>query len=722
MKTLLIFLISHTLLAAAVAQHKLHGSVKDPEGKPLVGANIFLEHTYDGASSDTLGGFSFATSAEGEQLLMVSAIGYEAFQKQIVVSAADQSFDIALRESTQAMEGVTITAGAFEAGDHKKSVTLTSMDIVTTAGALGDISGALQTLPGTQTVAEDGRLFVRGGEGYETQVFIDGMQAQTPFNASVPNLPTRGRFSPFLFKGTTFSTGGYSAEYGQALSSALILDTKDKPAQTQTDISLMTVGADVTHQHAWEKASVAVKGEYVNLLPYQFLVPQAMDMFKTPETAGGSVVLRKQTSKTGMVKAYVNYNMANLGIRQTNINHPDRKDSIRLSNDNLYANLSYREVIGKKWSVRGGLSYTYDEQNRSINHQNIREENQYWHAKTVFTYDLSAQAALRMGVENMYQQTGQQYQQEAASEIGKSGLQQNLSAAFVEGDLYLGHRFVIRPGLRYTYSALQQRGTVAPRYSMAYKTGKDSQLSLAYGQYFQQPLTQWLLLNPQLTSGRADHYILNYQYVKPGKTFRIEAYHKQYDQLIKYKLDADSKPINLSNAGKGYARGLEVFWRDRKSIPNGDYWISYSLLDTERDYQDYPQAAMPGFASRHNFSAVYKHFITSLRTQIGGTYQWASARPYDNPNQEGFMAGRTPAYHNLSLNAAFLYKQNIIFYTSVTNVLGTDNIFGYHYADHSDSQGNYARQAIAPPAPRFFFVGIFITLTKNQQANQLDQL
>ena len=52
---------------------------------------------------------------------------------------------------------------------------------------------------------------------------------------------TLGRFSPFLFKGTMFSTGGYSAEYGQALSSALVLNTSDVEGSTVTGISVSSV-------------------------------------------------------------------------------------------------------------------------------------------------------------------------------------------------------------------------------------------------------------------------------------------------------------------------------------------------------------------------------------------------------------------------------------------------------------------------------------------------
>ncbi|MEI2421899.1 TonB-dependent receptor plug domain-containing protein, partial [Arthrospira platensis SPKY2] len=100
-------------------------------------------------------------------------------------------------------------------------------------------------MPGAQIVGNDGRLFVRGGEANETQTFVDGLRVAQAFNPTANNIPTRSRFSPFLFNGISFSTGGYSAEYGEALSSVLTLNTIDEPTQNQTDISFMTVGLGV---------------------------------------------------------------------------------------------------------------------------------------------------------------------------------------------------------------------------------------------------------------------------------------------------------------------------------------------------------------------------------------------------------------------------------------------------------------------------------------------
>jgi hypothetical protein len=39
--------------------------------------------------------------------------------------------------------------------------------------------------------------FVRGGEANETQTFVDGIRVAQPYNATIGNVPTRGRFSPF---------------------------------------------------------------------------------------------------------------------------------------------------------------------------------------------------------------------------------------------------------------------------------------------------------------------------------------------------------------------------------------------------------------------------------------------------------------------------------------------------------------------------------------------
>ncbi len=272
MKNIIIAFVLFIPLGFLSAQTTVSGTVTNAKKNPIEGANVYLEGTYDGASTDKDGKFTFETEETGTQTLVISMLSYEPHYEIGDVSYF-KDLTIQLVEAINSLSGVTLTAGTFEAGDNSKVSVLKPLDIVTTAGAAGDFVAALQTLPGTTTVNEDGRLFVRGGSANETQVFIDGLRVFQPFSATANNTPTRGRFSPFLFKGITFSTGGYSAEYGQALSSVLLLNTSDVPDQEKTDISIMSVGAGLGHTEIWGDQSLSLNTSYLNLAPYEALLP-----------------------------------------------------------------------------------------------------------------------------------------------------------------------------------------------------------------------------------------------------------------------------------------------------------------------------------------------------------------------------------------------------------------------------------------------------------------
>ena len=215
MRLVIILLLFAQVLAA---QHSISGTVKDSKGKGVPFANVYLKEVFDGTSTNEKGEFSFTTDSTGNFILAVSCLGYSNYAKAIDISGPVQ-INLILEEGSNQLTEVVISAGAFEASDEKKITMLRPLDIVTNAGASGDVYGALQTLPGVSQVNDETGIFVRGGEAYETQTIIDGATVAKPFFGETPDIPARGRFNPFLFKGTLFSTGGYSAEYGRALSS-----------------------------------------------------------------------------------------------------------------------------------------------------------------------------------------------------------------------------------------------------------------------------------------------------------------------------------------------------------------------------------------------------------------------------------------------------------------------------------------------------------------------
>src|SRR5215831_2250699 len=206
-------------ISNTIGQTSISGFVKNNRQVPLAGASISIENSYSGTTSNSDGSFSFITTDTGTVKIVVTITGYKQFEKLIHLVPPVIVINAEMKESVTELKAVTLIAGSFEASDKKRATVLKSIDIVTTAGQQADIVAALKTLPGAQQVGETEGLFVRGGTGAETKVFIDGMMVSNPFYSSVPDIAQRGRFSPLLFKGTIFSSGGYSAQYGQALSS-----------------------------------------------------------------------------------------------------------------------------------------------------------------------------------------------------------------------------------------------------------------------------------------------------------------------------------------------------------------------------------------------------------------------------------------------------------------------------------------------------------------------
>ncbi|GAB3194405.1 TonB-dependent receptor [Pontibacter aydingkolensis] len=703
------------MLVLAQKQQTITGKVLDTKGQPVIGANVFVKDSYDGTSSGTDGSFTFTTTATGAQTVIASFLGYEQQEQSINLAAVGEAkVYFKLKEKLSQLNAVTITAGAFEAGDEKRSTILSSLDIATTAGATADIYGAINTLPGAQRVGEEGKLFVRGGDSYETKTFIDGLLVQKPYNSSVPDLPARGRFSPFMFSGTTFSSGGYSAEYGQALSSALMLKTNGLPEKTETGISIMSIGLGASHTQRWKNTSLALTADYTNLAPYVGLVKQNIDWKHAPESKGGSLVLRHKTSETGMLKAYSSYAGSKLALSQDT---PEgTANAVELDNRNFFSNLTYQELLADKWTVHTGISYMHNTDNiqvdeQDIAEQDIAEQDNTVQAKATLEHQLAEPLWIKFGSELTLRRYNQQYQRNENAKSITSGFDEALTANFAEADWYLSNSLVARAGVRAEYSALLDKANVAPRISVAYKTGEHGQISAAFGQFYQLPEAQFLKISDNLNYENAMHYIINYQRQKDNRTFRAEAYYKKYNHLTKYNTDQPYLPSSYSNSGNGFAKGLDLFWRDRKSIKNGDYWVSYSLLDTRRNYRDYPKQAVPTFASKHNLAVVYKHFVPGLKTQFGATYSFASGRPYHNPNKTGFNQGRTPNYNDLSFNASYLTNilgNFTVLYVSATNLLGSNQVFGYRYASNPGETGTYSSMQVGPPAKRFIFAGLFI--------------
>ncbi|MEL6945776.1 MAG: TonB-dependent receptor, partial [Bacteroidota bacterium] len=359
--------------------------------------------------------------------------------------------------------------------------------------------------------------------------------------------------------------------------------------------------------------------------PYNKLLPTNLNFEKPFEGKNGQVIFRHKTSETGLLKAYVNIANNQFALQTPNRLDVTQTTLLSMNSDNYFGQFSYQEVLGDRWSlfIASGLSKNEAQIDADFG---LNTEEYAIQSKTRLTYDWNDHIVLKMGGEFIHSNWEERFTNERATTFN-SQVKENFSAAFTEADIYFTRKLVARAGIRAEHSSFLNENNIAPRLSIAYQLGKNEQVSLAAGQFYQTPENELLRYHNQVNFERANHYILNYQIEKNQRTFRAELYYKDYDNLVKF--DAANPWLN-DNTGSGYARGVDIFYRDKASIKYGDFWISYSYLDTERNCRDFPYAAAPHFASKHNVSAVYKHFLADLNSVLGVTYAYGSPRPYHN--------------------------------------------------------------------------------------------
>ncbi len=129
----------------------------------------------------------------------------------------------------------------------------------------------------------------------------------------------------------------------------------------QTDIGFLSVGTDLAHTQVWDRSSVSAKVQYTNITPYYGLIDQRVDWISPLTSLQGTTAFRQQIGKDGLLKfleILINQispcTIMTLTIR---ISH----NAWMLLITMVHGNVAYQQSLNKKWSVRGGLAYSYNE-------------------------------------------------------------------------------------------------------------------------------------------------------------------------------------------------------------------------------------------------------------------------------------------------------------------------------------------------------------------------
>lgn len=696
------------------AQKKLSGTVYSNHNLPIAGASVSLENTLDGATTDSAGHFSFTTTETGSQVLVISAIGYGNIARPIDLNQPikPENLTVTLQQKTT-LKQVTITAGLLGTADGNGKTVLNPLDVVTTAGSGADPVQAMQMLPGVQKDGTQTGMLVRGGDASEAAFIVDGLRVANPFFSQAPGLSSRSRFNAFQFKGIAFSSGGYSARYGQAMSSVLEMNTLDLPDKNTVNVGLHMAGVYASGDKLFhnDQMSLSATASYLNLSPFYKIAQTNFDFYDVPKGGSGSLNYIWKTNHGGILKAMASYSHNKSGIRIPNPFEAGQLMNYGNKNDNAFGQASFKQQFGIHFEWFSAFSYSYDGNKTqwSAMPSNVTEKS------------IQARTELRWMPDEKFQLLGGLVLNNTnfakTFDTLKGGFTERLPAAYLETEWHPAYWLAIKAGGRLEYSSIFETTTIAPRLSASFRTGNYSQASIAGGIFYQDPEQMYLWQGyNNLKQQYAIHYIANWMYSKSDRTFRVEAYYKDYRNLVREHSNHynpnDYRFIDgsIDNSGFGFADGFEVFLRDKKTLKNLDFWLSYSYINTERLYQNFPKEATPGFISTHNLSVVAKYWIDDIHTMVSGTYNYASGKPYYNPKSSGFLKDLTPDYGDFALQASYLTSIRnwfMVLYAGVDNVFNRENIFGYRYSANGDE-----RYPMLPALNRSVFIGANFSLTK----------
>jgi vitamin B12 transporter len=712
----------------------ISGTIHDETGAPLPMVNVQLEGTNDGDASDLSGRFEFAAQMRGEGVLRASLVGYDPVTVVVDRLMGDSVIlSIEMREALVKMDEVVVSASAYTIGDDPKALSIRSLDVVTTPGASADVLHAIQTLPGVSSVDEGAGLFVRGGDVSETSFLLDQATVVHPYKFESPTGGYFGTIPPFLLGGTFFSSGGFSARYGNTLSGVLAMESMGMPTVLTTSIGVglaaACVGAgipivpDVLGLRISGNKSFTDAMFRMNVSRTHFTVP--------PDGFDANACLVYKYSSEGQLKllSYVDNNRVGARADQPSFAGVyDSREASRLHNLQWVTS-------SKSWLMKGSFSSSQFAAEQELGILHLKSSDIMYKARFDLEEQLDETYRLFLGTEcektvNRFE--GTVPRNPAVLDPGASAylLDEEYAAvrvgAYAELEAPLIRRVTAMAGVRSDYNILERGIVVDPRISLRYDISKELNARFAWGVYHQFPqpyLYNDESGNPLLGPQQSTHLIAGAEYSTELLLCRVEAYRKSYANLV-----LRSAPSHYMNGGDGVASGIDFFMKYGGFLRTPvSGWVSYSHLTSRRlQARDLVQAmayehAPTSFDITHNLTIVCKAQLISLLS-IGFTFRYATGVPvtpitgairstdagYFEPIEGPVNSERMPDF--IRLDATLSYFQPFgesnaaIFYVAVTNLLNRPNPVGYEYSrDYTE------RRLRTTDYRRFIYFGVSIS-------------
>ncbi len=235
MKRLFALLFAGMFLFAA-EYGKITGKVVDSEtGDALIGANVMVEGTELGSASDVTGEYVVLYVPAGTYAVVASYLGYDPYTFTNVVVNSDQTtiLNFRLRPTVIQVEGVTsiavrepIVISATQTGRSVTSQDINRLPVTTINQVISLQAGVVQSNLGTH---------LRGGRANEITYFVDGIVTKVPQTGG-----QSAQMNPGAVEEVTVVSGGFDAEYGDALSGIINVVTREGGTKPSGSVSWLS--------------------------------------------------------------------------------------------------------------------------------------------------------------------------------------------------------------------------------------------------------------------------------------------------------------------------------------------------------------------------------------------------------------------------------------------------------------------------------------------------
>ena len=701
----------------------LHGIVVDESGAALPSANVWVRGTTLGVVTDSTGRFELRVDTrETPYVIVASSIGYERAQATVTVRTSNPDpVKLQLQKNVIEIDEVVVSTSTYTTG-IEEGVTLDPFDVVTTPGAAADVFRAVQTFPGVSAVDKGSGLFVRGGNTSETVTLIDHATVTHPYKYESPTTSTFGTLPPFLVEGTSFSAGGFSARYGNALSGVLDMTSQGYPNQRSFygNLSLAATSVGVDYPIT-DDLGVRFSGNrsFTELL---FWVNGSNNEFsRTPQSVEANLNVIYDYSDTGTLKLFNFLSTSRLGVR---VEEPGFSSTYRDETVNWLHNLYWTDELGA-WRMEVNAGATRHRSEQTYGSLRLEPRDDQYKLRVDARRPVSDAVTLRTGAEVVNLRTG--IAGAVPSESTHSGSDPiplddegtgYRAGGYAKVKAKIAQRIAGRLGVRTDAHTLAETVVADPRASLRYLFSESTDLRLAWGIYhqFPEPNTFNETADPEaLGAQRAQHLIAGIEHRTDRLHLRVEGYYKSYDDLV-----IERSPSIFTNQGRGWAAGGDIFLTYGDFLDTPVYGrLAYSYLQSKRRQprrlgsRVVLESGPSPYEITHNVTAVINATVpgrlpgTLGRGYLSGglTIRHATGKPvtpvvdavqapdagYFLPIEGPVGADRLPPYRRVDAQINYYVplgsqNTNVVFYASVNNVLGRTNVLDYVYSPDYSSR------------------------------------